>query len=192
MSDKELIEADRFIETKYKELKKDILGISGRPLVVLEIAKKAGTYTGKAAGKEFNQLYTIGSNEKELNKIINEAENQIVYWEALIRIFEDLNTLQRPIPKSLADFIRVLFDGNKKKPKNLQEWTNYTRDFLIRIIAFEANAKFPDIPMTTSGNRQGNRQGESICGLIAKHAPVGENAIYKVVKAAKRKKRKST
>ena len=34
MSDKELIEADSFIETKYKELEKDILGISGRPLVV--------------------------------------------------------------------------------------------------------------------------------------------------------------
>lgn len=192
MSDKKLIEADRFIETRHEELTKDILGISGRPLVVLEIAKKAGTYTGKVAGKEFNRLYTIGSNENELNAIINEAENQIVYWEALIRIFEDLNTLQRPIPKNLADFIRVLFDGNKKKPKDLQEWKNFTRDFLIRIIAFEANAKFPDIPMTTSDNRQGNRQGESICGLIGKHVYIGENAIYKVVKAAKRKKRKST
>jgi hypothetical protein len=190
MSDNKLIEADRFIETKYKELEKDILGISGRPLVVLEIAKKAGTYTGKAAGKEFNQLYTVGSDENELNEIINEAQSKIVYWEALIRIFEDLNTLQRPIPKNLADFIRDLFDGNKKKPKNLQEWNNYTRDFLIRIIAFEAKEKFRDIPMTTPEDRQD--KGESICGLIAKHAPVGENAIYKVVKAAKRKKRKST
>lgn len=192
MSDNELIEADRFIKTKYQKLKKDILGISGRPLVVLEIAKKAGTYTGKVAGKEFNQLYTIGSNEKELNKIINEAKRHIVYWEALIRIFEDLNTLQRPIPKNLADFIRDLFDGNEKKPEKLQEWNNYTRDFLIRVIAFEAKAKFRSIPMITSGNRQGSRQGESICGLIAKHACVGESAIYKVTKAARRKKRKST
>ncbi|MFP3637229.1 hypothetical protein, partial [Bacillus sp. SIMBA_033] len=83
---------------------------------------------------------------------------------ALIRIFEDLNTLQRPIPKNLADFIRDLFDGNEKKPANLQEWNNYTRDFLIRIIAFEAKAKFRDIPMIKSGDRQGNQQGESICG----------------------------
>ena len=186
MSDKELIEADRFIETKYKELEKDILGISGRPLVVLEIAKKAGTYTGKAAGKEFNQLYTIGSNEKELNAIINEAEKQIVYWEALIRIFEDLNTLQRPIPKNLEDFMRDLFDRNKKgKPRNPQEWTNFTRDFLIRIIAFEANAKFPDMPMITSGNRQD--KGKSICGLIAKHITRSEDLIYRVVKSKKRK-----
>ncbi|WP_024608807.1 hypothetical protein [Pseudoalteromonas sp. TAB23] len=188
MTDNKFIEADRFIEAKYKELGKEILDITGRPLVVLEIAKKAGTYTCKATGNEFNQLYTVGSNENELDKIINVAKSQIVYWEALMRIFKDLNTLQRPIPKNLADFILDQLGENKKgKPRTPQEWTNYTRDFLIRIIAFEAREKFRDIPMKTTGNRQGDRQSESICSLIAKHVNRSEDSIYKIVKSKKRK-----
>lgn len=207
MTDNKFLEADRFIEARLKKIKgqgkgeiytdtkgeeKDdnimegMLKFTVQPLAVLERAKKAGTYTGEIinskTGIRINRLYTVGSDEIELNKIINEAKNDIICWKALKKIFKDLNELQRPIPEKLKEFIFELFDKSKKTPKNPQVWKNLTRDFVIKIIASETKKKFPDVPMTTSENRQ----NLCICGLIAKHFNMTPEAVRQVV-TAKRK-----
>lgn len=207
MTDNKFLEADRFIEARLKKIKgqgkgeiyaatkgeeKDdnimegMLKFNVQPLAILERAKKAGTYTSEITdsktGVKINRLYTVGSDEIELNKIINEAKNDIICWKALKKIFKDLNELQRPIPEKLKEFIFELFDKSKKTPKNPQVWKNLTRDFVIKIIASETKKKFPDVPMTTSENRQ----NLCICGLIAKHFNMTPEAVRQVV-TAKRK-----
>lgn len=215
MTDNKFLEADRFIEARLKEIKgqgkgeiyEDIKGeekeemddgimegmlkFNVQPLAILERAKKAGTYTSEITdsktGVKINRLYTVGSDATELNKIINEAKDDIICWKALKRIFRDLNELQRPVPEKLKEFILELFDKNKKTPKNSQVWKNLTRDFVIKIIASETKKKFPDVPMTTSENRQ----DLCVCGLIAKHFKMKPEAVRQVV-TAKKKLRKST
>ena len=215
MTDNKFLEADRFIEARLKEIKgqgkgeiyEDIKGeekeemddgimegmlkFNVQPLAILERAKKAGTYTSEITdsktGVKINRLYTVGSDATELNKIINEAKDDIICWKALKRIFRDLNELQRPVPEKLKEFILELFDKNKKTPKNSQVWKNLTRDFVIKIIASETKKKFPDVPMTTSENRQ----DLCICGLIGKHFDMMPETVKQVVRA-KKKLRKST
>lgn len=219
MTDNKFLEADRFIEARLKEIKgqgkgeiyEDIKGeekeemddgimegmlkFNVQPLAILERAKKAGTYTSEITdsktGVKINRLYTVGSDATELNKIINEAKDDIICWKALKRIFRDLNELQRPVPEKLKEFILELFEKGKgkgkNKPKTPQIWTNLTRDFVIKIIASETKKKFPDVPMTTSENRQ----DLCICGLIGKHFDMMPETVKQVVRA-KKKLRKST
>ena len=179
---KELEMAEIFIKDISDNFKKNNhLNSDSRFLFVVLRAQKAGTYLDEKNKRK----YSVGSDEDELQKIIKEARTELISWEAAEKIFQDLTELQKPIPKSLAQFIICSMKGDVKRPRKSQVWNNKTRNLAINHIANMAMNKFPELPVMSSDNRI----EESICGILAQHFHVTPAAIRKVIN---QKARKST
>lgn len=175
----ELSKEEKFIKNDCESFtRNNVLNDGSRFLYVALLAQKAGTYLDL----EKKRKYSIGSNEVELKKIIKDAEKDRISWEAVSKIFNDLNELQRPIPKTLAHFIIDTMEGdNIKRPRKPQVWNNHNRDIGIKYIAMAAKKEFPYLTLITSDNRNGNCNEKTICGMIAKHLNMEAGTVLKVI-----------
>lgn len=187
-------------------------------LDVLQLAEWSGTFErlGNLEGNMINRKYYIGSNKNELDSLILIANGDkktadsvpdcpdvkrdyeddeflkrkiCIAHLALIRIFEDLIELERPIPKPLAAYVLSFLDNDKKTPTVRQRMKNEFRNFLARHLALNA----VETGYTRSTTK--NREYESIAGIISTALDGQAGSPDNIVKIAKeelqKKKNKS-
>lgn len=174
-------QAKQFV-AEHKQQFADVIEIESGyfALVVVERKRVAGSV------KIGSRIYFTGENETELEALIEQASSERESWEALRAIFKDLCELARPIPKPLAEWADSVFDGDIKRPRMSQVYSNQARDLIITIIANKLDASDIEIARVTSDNKSKEKSWDSIAGVIADAFNKSPGAVRKVMENYKK------
>ena len=170
-------QAKQFI-AEHKQRFSDVLEIE-KGHFALEVVERKRPVGSEKIG---HKLYFTGHNEKALCELVEQAQSDRASWEALRAIFKDLCELARPIPKPLAKWADKAFNGDIKRPRMSQVYSNQARDLIITIIANKLDASDLEIARVTSDNRA----GESIAGVIADAFYMTPAAVRKIMENYKK------